>query len=109
MNLALAQTDARVREDKPVSPAFLFAALLWHEVLAAWRAREANGERPVPALFEAMDDVIELQTGKLAIPRRLDRDDEGDLVAAAAVRPALGQAAVRPGRRIPASARVTTS
>ena len=38
VKLALAQTDVRVREDKPVSPAFLFAALLWHEVLAAWRA-----------------------------------------------------------------------
>jgi len=28
--------------DRPVSPAFLFAALLWHEVLAAWRARAAD-------------------------------------------------------------------
>ena len=71
VNLALAQTDTRVREDKPVSPAFLFAALLWHEVLAAWRAREAKGERPVPALYESMDDVIELQAVKLNIPRRL--------------------------------------
>ena len=71
VNLALAQTDARVREDKPVSPAFLFAALLWHEVLAAWRAREGRGERPIPALYAAMDDVLELQTDKLAIPRRL--------------------------------------
>jgi poly(A) polymerase len=71
VNLALAQTDTRVGEDKPVSPAFLFAALLWHEVLAAWRAREARDERPVPALYAAMDDVIELQAGKLNIPRRL--------------------------------------
>jgi poly(A) polymerase len=71
VNLALAQTDARVREDKSVSPAFLFAALLWHEVLAAWRARESRGERPIPALYAAMDDVLELQTDKLAIPRRL--------------------------------------
>jgi poly(A) polymerase len=71
VNLALAQTDARIRDDKPVSPAFLFAALLWHEVLAAWRAREAKGERPVPALYAAMDDVTELQAGKLNIPRRL--------------------------------------
>ena len=71
VNLALAQTDARVREDKSVSPAFLFAALLWHEVLAAWRAREGRGERPIPALYAAMDDVLELQTDKLSIPRRL--------------------------------------
>jgi poly(A) polymerase len=71
VNLALAQTDARVRDDKPVSPAFLFAALLWHEVLAAWRAREGRGERPIPALYAAMDDVLDRQTDTLAIPRRL--------------------------------------
>jgi poly(A) polymerase len=71
VNLALAQTDGRVREDKPVSPAFLFAALLWHEVLAAWKAREERGEHRVPALHAAMDEVLDIQTDKLAIPRRL--------------------------------------
>jgi len=71
VTLALAQTDERVRTDRPVSPAFLFAALLWHEVLAAWKAREKGGERRVPALEAAMDDVLEAQSGKLAITRRL--------------------------------------
>ncbi len=71
VNLALAQTDQRIREDRPVSPAFLFAALLWHEVLAAWRAREKKSERTIQALYAAMDDVIDIQTEKLAIPRRL--------------------------------------
>ena len=71
VSLALAQTDLRIREDRPVSPAFLFAALLWHEVLAAWKARESRGDRATPALFAAMDDVLDKQTDKLAIPRRL--------------------------------------
>ena len=71
VNLALAQTDERIRTDRPVSPAFLFAALLWHEVLAAWKAREATGEKSAVALYGAMDDVIDKQTDKLAIPRRL--------------------------------------
>jgi len=53
-----------------VSPAFLFAALLWHEVLAAWKAREEAGENRIPALYEAMDEVLDKQTDKLAIPRR---------------------------------------
>jgi len=44
--------------------------LLWHEVLAAWKAREAKGERPIPALYEAMDEMLDRQTDKLAIPRR---------------------------------------
>jgi poly(A) polymerase len=72
--LALGRTDERVREDKPVSPAFLFAALLWHEVLAAWRVREADGMREMPALSAAMDEVIAVQVEKLAIPRRYTAD-----------------------------------
>jgi len=71
VTLALAQTDERVRTERPVSPAFLFAALLWHEVLATWRTREKRGERAVPALEAAMDDVLDAQCEKLAITRRL--------------------------------------
>jgi poly(A) polymerase len=71
VTLALAQTDERVRADRPVSPAFLFAALLWHEVLAAWRSREKRGERPFTALEAAMDEVLDVQCEKLAITRKL--------------------------------------
>src|ERR671937_32516 len=71
VTLALAQTDERVLGARPVSPAFLFAALLWHEVLAAWKARMARGERSVPALEHAMDEVLDTQCAKLAITRKL--------------------------------------
>jgi poly(A) polymerase len=71
VTLALAQTDERVLAGRPVSPAFLFAALLWHEVLAAWKARQARGERGIPALEIAMDEVLDTQCAKLAITRRL--------------------------------------
>ncbi len=71
VTLALAQTDERVRAERPVSPAFLFAALLWHEVLAAWKAREKRGERPMTALEAAMDEVLDTQCEKLAITRKL--------------------------------------
>lgn len=71
VTLALAQTDDRIQTGRPVSPAFLFAALLWHEVLSAWRARELRGERSVQALESAMDEVLEVQCAKLAITRRL--------------------------------------
>src|SRR5512135_2439524 len=70
--LALENTDQRIREDKPVSPAFLFASLLWHEVLVSWKARQDRGERPIPALHEAMDEVLDRQREQLAIPRRYD-------------------------------------
>jgi poly(A) polymerase len=71
VTLALAQTDERVLADRPVSPAFLFAALLWHEVLAASKARQARGERPIQALEFAMDEVLDTQCAKLAITRKL--------------------------------------
>ncbi len=70
VNLALQQTDERIRTDKGVSPAFLLAALLWHEVLAAWKAGEDEGERTIPSMMTAMDEVLDIQTEKLAIPRR---------------------------------------
>ena len=69
---ALHSTDQRLREDKPASPAFLFAALLWHEVLADWKTHLDAGERPVVALHAAMDEVLERQRAQLAIPRRYD-------------------------------------
>src|SRR3954471_6726447 len=71
VTLALAQTDERVLADRPVSPAFLFAALMWHEVLAAWKTRQARGERSIPALEHAMDEVLDAQCEKLAITRKL--------------------------------------
>lgn len=72
VTLALKNTDQRIADDKPTSPAFLFAALLWHEVLVSWRARQNAGEKPLPALYDAMDDVLEKQRAQLAIPRRYD-------------------------------------
>lgn len=68
--LALKNTDERVLLDKPVSPAFLFATLLWHEVLVAWKKYEAQGHRAIPALHMAMNEVIDIQAEKLAIHKR---------------------------------------
>jgi poly(A) polymerase len=68
--LALKNTDERIRQDKPVSPGFLFAALLWHEVLAAWKSLQSQGVHPMQALHQAMDQVIRMQAERLAIPKR---------------------------------------
>jgi poly(A) polymerase len=70
--LALRNTDERISQDKTVSPAFLFAALLWHEVLGAWTSRVKLGGRPVGAMHEAMDEVLARQKKQLAIPHRQD-------------------------------------
>jgi poly(A) polymerase len=72
--MALRNTDARVKSDKPISPSFLFASLLWHEVLAAWKKLEGEGVPPIPALYQAMDQIVQSQAEKLAIPRRYGAD-----------------------------------
>ena len=72
--LALENTDRRIREGKPISPGFLFATLLWHEVLAQWEIFRTQGERAIPALFLAMDSVLDVQAEKLAITRRVAGD-----------------------------------
>lgn len=74
VTLALANTDERVRQGKPVSPGFLFASLLWHQVLEKWEAYRAAGEYPIPALHLAADDVLDSQTEKLALQRRIATD-----------------------------------
>jgi poly(A) polymerase len=71
LRLALEQTDTRIQSGKSVSPAFLFAALLWNEVLTAWKSNESKDMRSIPALYLAMDQVLDAQTDKLSIPRRL--------------------------------------
>jgi poly(A) polymerase len=72
--LALANTDDRIRRSKGVSPGFLFATLLWHEVLAHWEKLKAKGESKIPALYQAMDTVLDVQGEKLAITRRIAGD-----------------------------------
>jgi poly(A) polymerase len=74
ITLALNNTDARVRAGKPVSPGFLFATLLWHDMQQRAQQYESDGEFPVPALHRAMDDVLDMQTEKLAIHKRFSAD-----------------------------------
>ncbi|MDR1936287.1 MAG: polynucleotide adenylyltransferase PcnB [Candidatus Accumulibacter sp.] len=74
VTLALENTDRRVREGRPISPGFLFATLLWNEVLIQWEALKAGGERPLPAFYQAMDEVLGAQAEKLAITRRVASD-----------------------------------
>lgn len=67
--LALKNTDDRIMSGKSANPSFLFATLLWHEVLAAWETYKAEMP-PIPALHMAMTEVIATQAEKLAIHNR---------------------------------------
>lgn len=70
LEAAMRNTDRRLAQDKPVTPAFLFAVLLW----PALRARQAlhldNGMPPAVALNKAAGQVIAEQVSQIAIPRR---------------------------------------
>lgn len=68
--LALKNTDDRILAGKSANPSFLFACLLWHEVLAAWQIYQDKGESFIPALHMAMNEVIATQAEKLAIHNR---------------------------------------
>jgi poly(A) polymerase len=72
--LALSRTDERVRAGKHIAVGFLFACLLWHEVLKRWKELQAAGTPRIPALDAAIDEVLDRQTEKLAIQRRFVAD-----------------------------------
>lgn len=67
---ALENTDRRIAEDKPITPAFLFAAMLWPVVRARSRAYEEEVTSDAQAVQEAMGDVVERQLRTLTIPKR---------------------------------------
>jgi poly(A) polymerase len=69
---ALRATDERLASDKPVSPAFLLAALLWGQVEKSLKRFETDGQPTVPALHNAMHEALDQQRDTLAIPRRFD-------------------------------------
>jgi poly(A) polymerase len=59
-----------VREDKPVTPAFLFAALLWEPVRRAAHAAIEGGADAGAAWSHATERVLREQAQRVAVPRR---------------------------------------
>lgn len=66
----LENTDDRVRQSMPVTPAFLFAALLWEPLERAAKALMEEGESEFAATMSASEDVLSTQARRTAIPRR---------------------------------------
>ena len=67
---ALENTDKRIDEGKPVTPAFLFAALLWEPVRQQWQKNISKNIPIIPALQHAATDVIIEQVRRVAVPKR---------------------------------------
>jgi poly(A) polymerase len=70
LELGLANTDARIAADKPVTPTFLFAVLLWSAVLRELNERQAGPSPDLALLMQACDTVLRTQQSRVAIPRR---------------------------------------
>jgi poly(A) polymerase len=66
----LANTDARIAEGKSVTPAFLFAVLLWGEVRDVAHHWIARGQEGTEAWARASAQVVGEQCQRVAIPRR---------------------------------------
>jgi len=67
---ALKNTDDRVAADKAVTPAFLYASLLWEPVRLRAAQLVAKGENEYEALRRAGDEVCAEQVQRVALPRR---------------------------------------
>jgi poly(A) polymerase len=63
-------TDERVANDEPVSPAFLFALLLWPAYCRALMTLQAQGVHAAEAQRRAADRVTLHQLHTVALPRR---------------------------------------
>ena len=74
VRLALANTDERIQSGKSVSAGFLFATLLWPDLLKNWKQNIAKGMSNIPALHDAMDDTIATQSSGMTIQRRFESD-----------------------------------
>ncbi|WP_058463539.1 polynucleotide adenylyltransferase PcnB [Legionella cincinnatiensis] len=68
--IALENTDTRIREEKPVTPAFLFAVFLWFPMVEHSKQLQSAGIDPLPSIEQAMSFVLSEQNKIISIPKR---------------------------------------
>jgi poly(A) polymerase len=66
----LKNTDDRVREDKPVTPTFLFAVFLWPPIRKMAEELLQDGVSPTLALIEAAHRIVAEQQARTTFPKR---------------------------------------
>ena len=67
---AFKNTDHRISIDRPVTPAFLFAALLWPALTTRAISLQNDGMHALPAMQEAAHQVLLEQVQRIAVPKR---------------------------------------
>ena len=69
--LAMENTDKRLNNDQRVTPAFLFAAMLWYPLQKYIQQVNINNQlAPQDAFFAALSEIIPEQQQSIAIPKR---------------------------------------
>lgn len=71
LSLGLANTDKRVNEDKPVTPAFLYAILLWEPVRRRWEELMEEGLGAHESIQQAVAGFNLRQQTPVLIPKRI--------------------------------------
>lgn len=69
----LVNTDIRVNSNQHVSPAFIFAILLWPVVYKEAMSIQSDKIKIVPALFQAGSEIMGHQLKHVSIPRRFSQ------------------------------------
>lgn len=67
---AMVNTDKRIRSDKRVTPAFIFAVLLWPEIAERQKRIQDQGKPPAEAAKQAQQEVLQRQLQRISIPKR---------------------------------------
>lgn len=70
---AMGNTDERIAQDKPVTPAFILAALLWPVVCEQADHLQDQGEPPLAAMHSASQQAIAEAARHISIPRRFSQ------------------------------------
>ncbi len=70
LRAGMANTDERIASGKPVTPAFMFATLLWPAMRRHQQQLEAQGHTVADAIHMAAEWAVFRQVARISIPRR---------------------------------------
>jgi len=73
LRAAMGNTDQRIAQDKPVTPAFILAALLWPTANKVATHLQQQGEPPMVAMNNAAHQTIAEAARHISIPRRFSQ------------------------------------
>ncbi|MCS5710211.1 polynucleotide adenylyltransferase PcnB [Candidatus Berkiella aquae] len=71
LGIVFQSTDNRIRAEKPVTPSFIVAALLWYPIVERTTALMEKGIPFIPARMQATEELLSQQAKRISIPKRI--------------------------------------